>query len=327
MKPVSVDGTMKSKVYIDGEVGTTGLRIRQWLGARDDLELLRVPEAQRKDPDARRARMLAADVSVLCLPDEAAREAAAWVVGTRARLIDTSTAHRVAPNWVYGLPELGAGQRQAIRHAQLVSSPGCYSSAFILLTRPLIDCGLLSADVAPSVHALSGYSGGGRSLIQRWENPELRLATLPYEAPYAYTRVHKHIAEMMQFSGLRVEPQFLPAVGPFACGMRVQVALPATSLPPGANATAIWQALHERYANEKFVRVASLATPAEPDERAFDPRRCNDTNRIELHVVAHPSGHVVLIGILDNLGKGAAGVAIQSLNLMLGLPEATGLPA
>jgi N-acetyl-gamma-glutamyl-phosphate reductase len=324
---VRIDGTMKPKVYIDGEVGTTGLRIRQWLGARADLELLRVPDAQRKDTETRRARILAADVSVLCLPDEAAREAATWVVGTRARLIDASTAHRVAPGWVFGLPELCPGQRESIRHAQLVSNPGCYSSAFILLTRPLIDRGLLSVDVAPSVHALSGYSGGGRSLIQRWENPQLRLEALPFEAPYAYTRVHKHIAEMMQFSGLRVEPQFLPAVGPFACGMRVQVALPATSLPPRTDATAIWQALHERYANEPFVHVMPLATPPEPDEHVFDPRRCNDTNRIELHVVAHPSGHVVLIGILDNLGKGAAGVAIQSLNLMLGLPETTGLPA
>ena len=318
---------MKPKVYIDGEVGTTGLRIRQWLGGRADLELLSIPEAQRKDPNARRERILAADVSVLCLPDDAAREAAAWVAGTRARLIDASTAHRVAPGWVYGLPELCAEQRAAIRSAQLVSNPGCYASAFILLTRPLIDAGLLSAEVAPAVHALSGYSGGGRSLIQRWENPELGLGTLPYEAPYAYTRVHKHIPEMTRFSGLRVEPQFLPAVGPFACGMRVQVALPATSLPSPATAAAIWQALQERYANEPFVRVAPLAPPAEPDEHTFDPQRCNDTNRGELHVVAHPSGHVVLMCIFDNLGKGASGVAIQSLNLMLGLPETTGLPA
>jgi N-acetyl-gamma-glutamyl-phosphate reductase len=318
---------MRPKVYIDGEVGTTGLRIRQWLGERGDLQLLSIPEARRKEPEARRERILAADVSVLCLPDDAAREAAAWVAGTSARLIDASTAHRVAPGWVYGLPELCAAQRARIRSARLVSNPGCYASAFILLTRPLIDAGLLSADVAPSVHALSGYSGGGRSLIQRWEDPQRGLAALPYEAPYAYTRVHKHIPEMMAAGGLRVEPQFLPAVGPFACGMRVQVALPATSLPPGADAAAIWQALHARYANEPFVHVAPLAAPAEPDERAFDPQRCNDTNRCELHVVAHPSGHVVLISIFDNLGKGASGVAIQSLNLMLGLPEITGLPA
>jgi len=316
---------MKPTVYIDGEVGTTGLRIRQWLGGRGDLELLSIPEAERKDPNARRERILAADVSVLCLPDDAAREAAAWVARTRARLIDASTAHRVAPEWVYGLPEVGPGQRDAIRAAQLVSNPGCYASAFVLLVRPLIDRGLLSPDVAPAVHALSGYSGGGRSMIQRWESPDLHLTSLPYEAPYAYTRVHKHIPEMMKFGRLHVEPQFLPAVGPFACGMRVQVALPKTSLEDGS-AAAIWQALHERYAGEPFVRVAPLAAPSEPDEHTFDPRRCNDTNRIELEVIGHPSGHVVLLAILDNLGKGAAGVAIQSLNLMLGLPETTGLP-
>jgi len=318
---------MKPKIYIDGEVGTTGLRIREWLGGRDDIELLHVPQAQRKEPEARRERVLAADVSILCLPDDAAREAAAWVAGTRARLIDASTAHRVAPGWVFGLPELCPAQRDAIRRAQLVSNPGCYSSAFILLTRPLLDRGLLSPDVAPSIHALSGYSGGGRSLIHRWEDPQRGLAALPYEAPYAYTRVHKHIPEMMRYSGLRVEPQFLPAVGPFACGMRVQVALPATSLPAGSNATSLWSTLNEYYANEPFVRVMPLAPPPEPDESLFDPRRCNGTNRIELHVIAHPSGHVVLIALLDNLGKGASGVAVQSLNLMLGLPETAGLPA
>jgi|SRR5579862_8817076 len=317
---------MRPKVYIDGEVGTTGLRIRQWLSHRTDLEVLSAPEAQRKDPGARRERILGADVSVLCLPDDAAREAASWVTRTRARLIDASTAHRVAPDWVYGLPELATGQRDAIRAAQVVSNPGCYASAFILLMRPLVDAGVLSADTAPSIHALSGYSGGGRALIQRWEGPQLHLGTLPYEAPYAYTRVHKHIPEMVKFSRLHVEPQFLPSVGPFACGMRVQVGLPAASLD-GVTADALWQVLHERYAGEPFVHVMPLLAPLEPDEHAFDPRRCNDTNQIELHVVAHPSGHVVLVAILDNLGKGAAGVAIQSLNLMLGLSETTGLPA
>ena len=224
------------------------------------------------------------------------------------------------------MPELCAGQRDAIRGAQLVSNPGCYASAFILLMRPLVDRGLLSADVAPSVHALSGYSGGGRSLIQRWEDPELGLAALPYEAPYAYTRVHKHIPEMMKYGGLRVEPQFLPAVGPFACGMRVQVALPATSLPAGATGRRpSGRRCTSATPTSRSSACCRSAAPPEPDEHVFDPRRCNDTNRVELHVVAHPSGHVVLISILDNLGKGASGAAVQSLNLMLGLPETTGL--
>jgi N-acetyl-gamma-glutamyl-phosphate reductase len=317
---------MKPKVYIDGEVGTTGLRIRSWLAARADLELLHVPEAQRKDAEVRRSRVLESDLTILCLPDQAAREAASWVEGTAVRVIDASTAHRVAEGWVYGLPELCAGQRDRIRRAKLVTNPGCYAAAFILLARPLVEQGLLSADVSPAVHALSGYTGGGRPLIERWQSAELSLASLPYEAPYALTRVHKHIPEMVKYSGLRAEPQFLPAVGPFPCGMRVQVALPATSLPPGSDAGAIWEALRQHYSDEPFVQVMDLAAPEEPDERAFDPRRCNDTNRIELRVFEHPSGHVTLMSILDNLGKGAAGTAIQSLNLMLGLPESAGLP-
>jgi N-acetyl-gamma-glutamyl-phosphate reductase len=318
---------MKPRVYIDGEYGTTGLRIRKWLAGRSDLELISVPEARRKDADARREQVLAADVSVLCLPDDAAREVATWVKGTKARLIDASTAHRTAEDWVYGLPELQPEQRSQIAKAQFVSNPGCYPTAFILLVRPLVDGGLLDKEVAPSVHALSGYSGGGNSLIQRWENPSNGLVSLPYEAPYAYMQVHKHVPEMKKFSRLKVEPQFLPAVGPFACGMRVQVALPMTSLPSGVKPEEIWNTLNDRYANERFVRLSPLKDLEPPNETTFDPRKCNDTNRIELGVIPHPSGHVVLMGILDNLGKGACGAAIQSLNLMLGLPESAGLPA
>src|SRR4029077_12380744 len=314
---------MKPKVYIDGEYGTTGLRIRKWLGGRADLELLSVPEAERKNADARRAQILAADVSILCLPDDAAREVVSWVKGSRARLIDASTAHRTADGWVYGLPELQPDQRAQIAKAQFVSNPGCYPTAFVLVVRPLVEHGLMRENISPSVHALSGYSGGGNSLIRRWENPELSLGALPYEAPYAYMQVHKHVPEMIKFGKLAVEPQVLPAVGPFVCGMRVQVALPGTSLPSGATAERIWQPLHNRYVNELFVRVQPLKDSTVPDEMTFDPRKCNDTNRIELRVVAHPSGHVVLMGILDNLGKGACGAAIQSLNLMLGLPEST----
>ena len=314
------------KIFIDGEHGTTGLRIRNWLSERADLELVRLPESLRKDPAARRDAILGADVSILCLPDDAAREVADWTKGTKARLIDASTAHRTADGWVYGLPELVSDQRRRISEAQFVANPGCYPTAFILLLRPLLDEALLDKSIAPSVHALSGYTGGGNNMIKRWETPENGLVSLPFEAPYAYGQVHKHVPEMMKFSGLAVEPQFLPAVGPFARGMRVQVALPATSLPPKANAQRIREALQERYAAERYVRVLPLTAATAPDEMTFDPRACNDTNRIELRVIGHPSGHVVLMGILDNLGKGASGAAIQSLNLMLGIPEQTGLP-
>ena len=314
---------MRAKVYIDGHVGTTGLRIRDWLGGRDDLEVLELPEATRKDPAARRGRVEEADVAVLCLPDDAAREAAAWASAGGTRVVDASTAHRVAEDWTYGLPELDPGRRARIGGAARVSNPGCYPSGFVLLVRPLIDAGVLAPDAALAVNALSGYSGGGRALIERWESPESGLGSLPFEAPYALDRVHKHIPEMTRYAGLIREPQFLPAVGPFRCGMRVQIPIPAGV--PAGNGARVHEVLADRYAGEPFVRVAPLGGAA-PDERALDPRACNDTNRIDLHVHPHPSGHVLLVAILDNLGKGASGVAIQNLNLMLGLDEEAGLP-
>lgn len=314
---------MRPKVHIDGHVGTTGLRIRDWLRGRDDLEVLDLPETSRKDPAARRERVDEADVAVLCLPDDAAREAAAWAATSGTRVVDASTAHRVAEGWTYGLPELDPGRRALIGGAPRVSNPGCYPSGFVLLVRPLVDAGLLPPDAALSVHALSGYSGGGRALIERWESPGNGLAGLPFEAPYALDRVHKHIPEMTRYAGLVRDPQFLPAVGPFRCGMRVQVPLPA-GVPAGDGAR-VHEVLADRYAGDPFVRVA--ARPGPPaDERTLDPRACNDTNRIDLHVFPHPSGHVLLAAILDNLGKGASGVAIQNLNLMLGLGEGAGLP-
>ena len=313
----------RPRVYIDGHVGTTGLRIRDWLHGRDDLDLLHLPETSRKDPAARRARVEEADVAVLCLPDDVAREAAAWASESGTRVVDASTAHRVAEDWTYGLPELDPGRRALIGGAARVSNPGCYPSGFVLLVRPLVDAGLLAPDAPLSVHALSGYSGGGRALIERWESPEAGLEGLPYEAPYALDRVHKHIPEMTRYAGLVREPQFLPAVGPFRCGMRVQIPLPAGMA--AGDGTRLHEVLADRYADEPFVRVARRPAAA-PDERAFDPRACNDTNRMDLHVYPHPSGHVLLAAILDNLGKGASGAAIQNLNLMLGLDEGAGLP-
>jgi N-acetyl-gamma-glutamyl-phosphate reductase len=314
------------KVAIDGHAGTTGLQIRSWLAERRDLELLTLPDERRKDAGARREILAAADVAVLCLPDDAAREAAAWAEAAGTRVIDTSTAHRVAPGWVYGLAELAPAQRAAIAGAKRVSNPGCYPVGVVLLLRPLVEAGLL-ADAAPiAIHALSGYTGGGRTKIERWESPGGGLLSLPYEAPYALGRVHKHIPEIKHYARLAHEPQLVPAVGPFACGMRVQIPLHAELLTPGVTGKAIWEALQERYARETFVRVAPVADPLGEDERSFDPRACNDTNDVVLHVVPHPSGHVLLLAILDNLGKGASGSAIQCLNLMLGLEETAGLP-
>lgn len=317
---------MGSKLYIDGQAGTTALRIRDWLAGRNDLEVVILPEAQRKDPAARRQALENADIALLCLPDDAAREAAAWLADSPVRILDASTAHRVTEGWVYGLPELVAGQRERIARAKCVANPGCYSSAVILLVRPLVDAGLIAPDSAFSIHALSGYSGGGRSLIERWEDPKRGLLQLPYEAPYSIGKLHKHIPEIMRYGPLSTEPQFLPAVGPFRCGMRVQVMIPAKALPKSGAGKAMWETLAARYEKEAFVQVEPLTALSEADEFTFDPQANNDTNRISLRVLPHASGHAVLMACLDNLGKGAAGVAIQNLNLMLGVPEGTGLP-
>jgi N-acetyl-gamma-glutamyl-phosphate reductase len=314
-------------VFIDGHVGTTGLRIRDWLAGRGDLELLSLDEQSRKDPSARRAMLERADLAVLCLPDDAAREAAAWVAAGDTRLIDASTAHRVHEDWVFGLPEMAPEQRASIRAARFVSNPGCYSVGVILTVRPLIERGLVAADAPVSVRGFSGYSGGGRGLIERWEEPTRGLLNLVHDAPYALDRVHKHTPEMTHYSGLERAPAFVPSVLPFRTGMRVEVMLHEAMLAHGAGAKAVWEVLRDRYADEPFVRVHPLREPYEADERGLDPRACDATNRVELHVIPNPAGHVWLVAVLDNLGKGAAGNAIQNLNLMLGLAETEGLRA
>ncbi len=317
---------MASKVYIDGQAGTTALRIRDWLAGRDDIDVITLPQELRKDPQARKQALHDATVVLLCLPDDAAREAADWLADSAVKILDASTAHRVTDGWEFGLPELIAGQRERIAHAQRVANPGCYASAVILLVRPLVDAGLIGPDTPLSIHALSGYSGGGRALIERWEDPKRGLLGLAYEAPYSTGKRHKHIPEIMRYGRLSTEPQFLPAVGPFRCGMRVEIMIPAKTLPKATAATAMWESLVTRYDGESFVQVEPLTNATEADEFTFDPQALNNTNRISLRVLPHQSGHVTLLARLDNLGKGAAGVAIQNLNLMLGAPEATGLP-
>jgi N-acetyl-gamma-glutamyl-phosphate reductase len=238
-------------------------------------------------------------------------------------VLDASTAHRVAQGWVYGLPELDRESRSRIRAAERVSNPGCHASSVILLLRPLVDAGIVDRRAALSLHSLSGYTGGGRAKIELWESPELGLIGLPYEAPYALEHVHKHIPEMMEYARLEREPHFEPAVGPFPTGMRVQIPLHAELLG-STNAERVWSVLSERYREEPFVELRPLGEPI--NDKTLDPRLCDQTNRIQLRVVAHPSGHVLLVAISDNLGKGASGVAIQNLNLMLGFEETAGLP-
>jgi len=264
---------------------------------------------------------------LLCLPEDAAKEAADWLGDLPVRILDASTAHRVSDGWVYGLPELIAGQRERIAQARRVANPGCYASAAILLLRPLIDAALIAPDTPLAIHALSGYSGGGRSLIERWEDPKRGLLKLAHEAPYGINKLHKHIPEIMRHGALSTEPHFLPSVGPFRCGMRVAIMIPAKVLPKTTSGEAMWDAFAARYERETFIEVEPLTDASDADELTFDPQANNETNRISLRVLPHQSGHVLLMARLDNLGKGAAGVAIQNLNLMLGAPEGTGLPA
>jgi N-acetyl-gamma-glutamyl-phosphate reductase len=315
----------KFKVFIDGQAGTIGLRMRELLSGRAEIELLEVDEAKRKNPRARAELLDRADVSILCLPDDAAREAVALITNPNARVIDGSTAHRVASDWVYGLPELAHGQRAAIAGAKRVCNPGCWSTCVALLVRPLIDAGLLPAAIPLSIHGISGYSGGGKSMIERWEDPSTQLLSLPYPAPYALDRVHKHVPEMMKYGGLTAEPVFEPAVGPFRCGMRVEIPLHAALLPARSTAPNIFEALQARYRGEPLIDVQLSSDALDRRERLLDPTAFNHSNRVALRVLPHPSGHVMLVALLDNLGKGASGAAAQSLNLMLGLDETAGL--
>ena len=315
---------MKPRIYVDGQEGTTGLRIHEMLASRDDLEILSIDPDKRKD-SAERARLLdAADVAFLCLPDVAAKEAASLVTNPRTCLIDASTAHRTDPAWTFGLPELVPGQRERIRNATRIANPGCHASAFILLVRPLVDAGLLRADQPISATSLTGYSGGGRKMIEQYESgPDARLDA---PRPYALGLSHKHLPEMVAHTGLSLPPVFLPVVARFYKGLAVTVPLQFSELVAGVDGAALQAALAARYADEPFVKVMPLSDPTVLADGFFDVQASNDTNRCDLFVFANDR-QAVLIARLDNLGKGASGAAVQSMNLRLGLGETTGLTA
>ena len=261
----------------------------------------------------------------MCLPDEAAVEASGWAKSGHTRVIDTSTAHRVDENWVYGLPEINPAQREKIIESSKVSNPGCYPTGLILSIRPIIEEGLLTSDSAITIHAISGYSGGGKDLIAKWESGQNDLMNLPFESPYALHTRHKHIPEMTRYSGLKHEPQFIPSVGPFANGMRLEIPVHKTILQNNATATDIWEVLDQVYASERYVNVHSIENALAYSDPAFDPRSTNGTNRVDISVIPNAIGHALIIIQIDNLGKGASGAAVQNMNLMLGLPENAGL--
>lgn len=314
----------KHLVYVDGREGTTGLRIHGMLASREDLKVLSIAPEKRKDP-AERARLLnEADVSFLCLPDKAAREAAALVINPRARLIDASSAHRTDPKWVYGLPELVPGHREVVAQSKRVSNPGCHATAFVLLARPLVDAGLLPPGIALCATSITGYSGGGNAMIKAYESEDSLELNAP--RPYALGLSHKHLPEMRVYSRLKAAPLFMPIVGPFLQGLTVSIPLNLHASGAGVSGASLHNCLAERYVNEAFVRVMPLQDPETLAHGFFDTQRCNGTNRADLFVFANET-QAILMACLDNLGKGASGAAVQNMNLMLGCEEATGLPA
>ena len=309
---------MSYSFFIDGEAGTTGLEIRERLEARGDLELILLGD-RRRDVEARREALNAADAVILCLPDEAAKEAVAMIDNPAVRVIDASTAYRVDPAWTYGFAEMAAGQAEKIAAATRVSNPGCYPTGFIGLVRPLVSAGIIPAGWLVTVNAVSGYSGGGKAMIGEFEAGGAEA----FRA-YGLSLKHKHVPEMTLHTGLERPVLFAPAVGAYRQGMLVEVPLQLAALPSSPSVEVVHGALAEAYAGCRFVEVAEL----EETEAltGIDPEGLNGTNRMRLHVFGDRSGDQVrLVALLDNLGKGASGAAVQNLNMMLGLDEVAGL--
>jgi N-acetyl-gamma-glutamyl-phosphate reductase len=302
---------MTAKIFIDGESGTTGLGIHARLKAHREIELLSLPPEQRKDKGAKKALMEQADIVVLCLPDDAAREsvAIAAALGERGpRVLDASTAHRVAEGWIYGFPELEPGQAEAIKNAKFVANPGCYATGAIALLRPLVDAGLLPADYPVSIHAVSGYSGGGKAMIAEYE----RGAAPAFEA-YALGLEHKHVPEIERYAGLARRPIFAPSVGNFAQGMLVCVPLFLSDLPLKPKGADLAAALGAHYTGFPLIR-----TGLGDSFGKMEPQSLNGTDELELKVFSNDMrGQAILVAKLDNLGKGASGAAVQNLRLML----------
>ncbi|WP_077032711.1 N-acetyl-gamma-glutamyl-phosphate reductase [Pelomonas sp. KK5] len=313
---------MTYKVFVDGQEGTTGLRIHEYLAARQDVEVLRIDADKRKDPDERSRLLNAADVAFLCLPDAASREAAFMINNKNTCLIDASTAHRTAPGWAFGLPELARDQRQKIRDSKRIANPGCHASAFILAVRPLVDAGLLSPESLVSATSITGYSGGGKGMIADYETSGDAKYSSP--RPYALGLAHKHLPEMMTHTGLTSAPVFMPIVANYYKGLLVTVPLHLASLRGGARPEDLHEALTAHYAGERFINVKPLRDAATLAEGAVDVQACNDTNRVDLFVFASDTQALVMAR-LDNLGKGASGAAVQSMNVHLGLDEGLGL--
>ena len=310
---------MKTKVYIDGQSGTTGLQIYDRIGQREDLELLRIPEELRHDPDERKKYLNSADSVFLCLPDEGAREAVSFIDNPNVRVIDASTAHRTNPDWTYGYPELSKAQREAIRTSKRVANPGCHATGFISTTAPLVAMGVLPKDYPMSCYSLTGYSGGGKKMIAEYE-AEGRSELLDAPGIYGLNLQHKHLPEMQTVTGLAYPPVFMPVVDDYYKGMATTIMLQNRLLPGQPSAEEICAKLADYYRDEHFVSVVPFG---ENDSKLY-ANKLAGTNRLEIVVCGHEE-QTTVTAVFDNLGKGASGAAVQNMNIMLGLPEETGL--
>lgn len=319
-----VGGMYAMKVFVDGQYGTTGLKIHERLSQRDDVELLSIAEEDKKDPDLRIKLMNEADIVFLCLPDQAAREALTLIVNPNTRVIDSSTAFRTDDAWTYGLPELSAMHRGEITAAARVSVPGCHATALVLAVNPLVQKGILPRDYAVSCHSLTGYSGGGKSLIEQYEKSKDDSSSLGHPQYYSLNLDHKHLPEMKKFTELEAHPVFLPAVCNFYNGMLVTVPLVTRLLNGQPSLQDIHAALTDHYQGESFVSVVPLNETKGKSHYSLDPTQCNGTNHAEIFVLGNDE-QVVVACRLDNLGKGSSGAAIQCMNIMLGLDEGLGL--
>jgi len=319
---------MSHKVFIDGRHGTTGLKIDERLSGREGIQILTIPESQRKDPEVKARYVNEADVVFLCLPDAASRESVALLdpANTRTRFLDASTAHRTHPDWVYGLPELSPAHHEQVRNARKVAVPGCHASGFIMLVQPLVAAGILPPDYPLSTYSITGYSGGGKEMIASYEGPESLPDAMKSPRFYALGLGHKHLPEMQVISGLDAPPIFTPIVGNFAQGMVVAVPLHPARLARPVTPADLQRFYAEHYAGQTFVQAMPLDAAPLLDNGFLPATACNDTNRAEIFVFGHQD-QILLAARFDNLGKGASGAAIQCMNIMLGLPEDAGLKA